>query len=386
MDTKPSDLNDPLLFSSITYQSILNQIQDGVFIVDNDMRIVYWNKGAEAILHFTKNEMVDQLCQDTENLCREADDQTAPCFDGRCPLKRALDGRFIGRYPHLIFMRARNGTDIPVSITVCPLHDDKGAVLGGICVFRDMREEYQQLLLAGEIQKHMVTTETFTEHGITVEPLFKPLEMTGGDYIESFFTESGLLIACMADVTGHGISAALFAMIFKTLFHSSLKESYSPGHMLELINQGFCQTSTVEGYYLTATVIVFDPERRKGYFASASHPPTIVFGSDGSTCKVRQMLEAHSYMIGIVEGAKYKDIEFALSPGDFLLMATDGLYESEDETGHRLGVDGVTEYFEKFGPNPSLEDLYELARRRNPFREMQDDISMLKLSMLNRKI
>ena len=130
MDTEASERTS--LFSSITYKSILDQIKDGVFIVDTDMRIVYWNTGAESILRFTRDEMVDQLCADTENLCREPDDATPPCFDGRCPLKRALDGRFVGRYPHLIFMRARNGKDIPVSVTVCPLHNEAGVVLGAI--------------------------------------------------------------------------------------------------------------------------------------------------------------------------------------------------------------------------------------------------------------
>lgn len=380
MDSGPFDSSTP--FSSVTYKNILDQIQDGVFIVDNDYRIIYWNKGAEAILHFSSAEMLDQLCHDSANLCREGDDPTPLCFDGRCPLKRAIDGRFVGRYPHLVFMRAKNGKNIPVSVTVCPLQNAADEVIGGICVFRDMREEYQQLLLAGEIQKSMVTTERFSRGDLTVEPLFKPLEMTGGDYIESFVNESGLLIACMADVTGHGVSAALFAMIFKALFHASVKESYSPGKMLELINQGFCQTSTVEGYYLTASIIVYDTEMHKGYFASASHPPVLHFSSaDGKTTALKGVLEAHSFMIGIVEGAKYKDIEFRMEPGDFILMATDGLFESEDGQGHRIGVEGVTSWIEQNGPAFTLEGLYEVARRRNPFREMSDDISMLKLGV-----
>jgi sigma-B regulation protein RsbU (phosphoserine phosphatase) len=152
--------------------------------------------------------------------------------------------------------------------------------------------------------------------------------------------------------------------------------------MLELINRGFCQTSTVEGYYLTATVIVFDPERRSGYFASASHPPTLVFSRNGGTgYALRETLEAHSFMIGIVEGARYGDVPFSLDEGDFLLMATDGLYESEDARGHRLGTDGVTAYFEETGAETPLEKLYDVARSRNPYREMRDDISMLRLTV-----
>jgi phosphoserine phosphatase RsbU/P len=381
-----NDHSDLAAFSSVTYKSILDQIQDGVFIVDTGMRIVYWNRGAEQILGFARAEMVDQLCEETENLCRDAEDTSPPCFDGRCPLKRALDGKFSGRYPHPIFMRARSGTEVPVSITVCPLNDGSGKAIGAICVFRDVREEYRQLLLAGEIQKRMVTTERFESGGLVVEPLFKPLEMTGGDYIEAFITDTGLLVACMADVTGHGISAALFAMIFKTLFHASLKESYSPGKMLELINRGFCQTSTVEGYYLTASVIVFDPERRSGFFASASHPPTLVFSRNGGAeYGLKETLEAHSFMIGIVEGARYGDVPFLLEEGDFLLMATDGLYESEDARGHRLGTEGVTAYFEETGAEAPLSRLYDMARSRNPYREMRDDISMLRLTVTARE-
>ena len=125
----------------------------------------------------------------------------------------------------------------------------------------------------------MVTTKGFRHEGLRVDTLFQPLEVTGGDYIEAFVTDTGLLAASGADATGHGISAALFAMIYKTLFHGSIKNTLSPAEMLESINRDFCRTSTVEGYYLTSSIVVMDPASRRGYFASAGHPMALIFRS-----------------------------------------------------------------------------------------------------------
>jgi hypothetical protein len=368
------DAQNEFLLESVSYFDILEQLQDGIFIVDREYTIRYWNPAAGTILGYPARDVCGWSCKTLGPLCKRDAKGTPLCGEGLCPLAFAVSGGFSGRYPHYVFMRAADGREVPLSISVCPLRDGDGRTIGGICQLRDMTEEYGQLRLAGEIQKHMVTTQGFQREGLRVDTLFHPLEVTGGDYIEAFVTDTGLLAASSADATGHGVSAALFAMIYKTLFHGSIKETYAPSMMLESINHDFCRTSTVEGYYLTASIVVMDPSSRTGYFASAGHPTALVFRSRSGTL-VPEPIRERSFMIGMVEGAKYEQTHLRLGIGDLLLLASDGIFEAENAEGEPFGVEGVEKFFAQGGRK--LEDLYAAIKARNPLGELADDISAI---------
>ena len=368
------DARNELLLESVSYFDVLEQMQDGIFIVDGEYTVRYWNPAATTILGYEAREVCGWSCKTMGPLCKRDSSGKKLCGEDLCPIALAVSGGLSGRYPHYVFMRAADGREVPLSLTVCPLRGPEGRVVGGIGVFRDMTEEYAQLKLAGEIQKHMVTTRAFTHGGLRVDSLFHPLEVTGGDYVEAFITDTGLLMASGADATGHGVSAALFAMIYKTLFHAGVKDTYSPATMLEQINRDFLRTSTVEGYYLTASVLVMDPLSRAGYFASAGHPMALIFRRRQGAL-VPEPIRERSFMIGMVDGAKYQETAVRLDPGDFLFIASDGIYEAEDKNGEAFGIEGVAAFFADGGRN--LEELYNLIRSRNPLGELVDDVSAL---------
>ncbi|OHE66241.1 MAG: hypothetical protein A2Z99_01380 [Treponema sp. GWB1_62_6] len=368
------DGQQEFLLESVSYYDVLEQMKDGIFIVDREYSIRYWNPAATAILGYPARDVCGWSCRTLGPLCKRDSSGSPLCGEGICPLALSVSGGFAGRYPHYVFMRASDGRELPLSVTVSPLRGDAGEVIGGIGVFRDMSEEYGQLKLAGEIQKHMVTTEGFSHKGLRIETLFHPLEVTGGDYVEAFVTDTGLLVATSADATGHGVSAALFAMIYKTLFHGSLKATYSPAAMMEATNRDFCRTSTVEGYYLTASVVIFDPSTRTGYFASAGHPMAIIFRRRQGVL-VPEPIRERSFMIGMVEGAKYQETPIKLESGDLLFLASDGVYEAENESGEAFGIEGVAAYFADGGRD--LEELYAMLRSRNPYGDLADDVSAI---------
>ena len=82
----------------------------------------------------------------------------------------------------------------------------------------------------------------FTRNGVRVETLFTPVDEIGGDFLEAFFLDDHTLIATMADATGHGISASLFTMAYKTLLHSP-SPCTRPGQVLEHVNSGFLESA-----------------------------------------------------------------------------------------------------------------------------------------------
>lgn len=353
---------------------ILEQLPDGVFVTDRNYTILYWSRGAEKILKYTAEELVGQSCKSLGPLCKRDSSGNILCSTGLCPLSYALSGGFSGLYPHYVFLHSRMGLEIPVKLSLSPFKNAEGHILGSVAVFRDMSEEYAQMKLAGEIQKHMVTTKPFNIGVFRVETLFHSLEITGGDFVEAFQTDTGLLVATSADATGHGISAALFSMIYKTLFHASIRDAYSPALMLETINHNFCNTATVDGYYLTASIVVLDPTSGDGYFASAGHPTALIFKSREGVL-VPEPIQERSFMIGMIDGAHFNEQSIHLGPGDIMILASDGIYEATDMSDTPFGMEGLVGFFADGGRD--LEELYMNLKRRKAFGELEDDISAI---------
>ena len=91
-----------------------------------------------------------------------------------------------------------------------------------------------------------------------VDTLFEPVDEIGGDFLEAFFLDERTLIATLADATGHGISASLFTMVYKTLLHASFALHRDPGKVLEQVNRGFLESAGIDGYYIGACLVSYD--------------------------------------------------------------------------------------------------------------------------------
>lgn len=112
---------------------ILDSLNDGVYVVNRDRRITYWNRAAERISGFTAEQAVGLRCQD--NLLNHIDeDGTALCV-GRCPLKETIaDGM---EREIRVFMHHRDGHLLPVNVHASPLRSPNGTIIGAVEVFRD---------------------------------------------------------------------------------------------------------------------------------------------------------------------------------------------------------------------------------------------------------
>lgn len=112
------------------YLNIINNLQDGVYYVDTDRRLQFWNKGAERITGYTAEEVVGRRCQDT--LLSHIDEEGHPlCMIG-CPLFHTLgDGM---QRKDRVFVRHKEGYRIPIVVNIFPIEED-GQVIGAVEVF-----------------------------------------------------------------------------------------------------------------------------------------------------------------------------------------------------------------------------------------------------------
>lgn len=371
--------DDPLL-SAISTPEFLDQVQDGMYVVDEERRIVFWNRAAEELTGFKSRDMLGMRCAGPDALGHRTTSGESLCTNDACPLVRCMASGEGGAVPYLILMNTASGKPLPISLSVGPLHGHDGKVAGAIALFRGMREEYQQRRLSAEIQRRTITSRGFSRNGARVETLYVPVDEIGGDFLEAFFLDEHTLIATVADATGHGISASLFTMVYKSLLHASFAQTRDPAIALESVNRGFLETVDVEGFYVSACLVSWDTVTRKGHYAAAGHPRGMLFTPHLEGFSLRESLTAPSLMLGMEESARYDQREFSLEKGEFLFLGTDGILESAVSDGRQFGQDGIIDFFSRYGGDAPLSDLLVEVRRQGAGRPLADDVSALLLT------
>ncbi len=115
------------------YKELLDRMIDGVYFLDQDRRILYWNDGATRLTGYKPEEIVGKYCQDN-TLCHVDGAGRQLCYEG-CPLFACLgDG---GPRDTDIFLRHKQGRRVPVNVRVEPIREANGTIVGAVEIFRD---------------------------------------------------------------------------------------------------------------------------------------------------------------------------------------------------------------------------------------------------------
>jgi PAS domain S-box-containing protein/diguanylate cyclase (GGDEF)-like protein len=126
--------------NEFTYKNILDNLYEGVYFVDENRVITYWNKGAEKISGYKAEEVVGSRCSD--NILRHVDDKGCHLCEGLCPMLASMkDGEAKEKN---VYMLHKEGYRLPVVVRAMPLYDDVGNVLGSVEIFADNTKQKQQ--------------------------------------------------------------------------------------------------------------------------------------------------------------------------------------------------------------------------------------------------
>lgn len=120
------------------YKDLLDNLYDGIYFVDVNRKITYWNSSANRISGYSGEEMVGHFCFD--NILNHVDQNgKCLCTDG-CPLQQTImDGT---QQENLVFLRHKDGHRIPVKVRTSPIRNRDGEITGAVEVFSD-HTEYQ---------------------------------------------------------------------------------------------------------------------------------------------------------------------------------------------------------------------------------------------------
>ena len=115
------------------FEDVLQSLYDGVYIMDRDRRITFWNRSAERITGYSASEVIGHAC--SENILMHVDECGCQLCLGHCPAAKAMDEGV--EKESRIYLHHKNGFRLPVMVRVSPIRSEQGDVVGAVEVFSD---------------------------------------------------------------------------------------------------------------------------------------------------------------------------------------------------------------------------------------------------------
>lgn len=198
------------------YKSILDNLFDGVYFVDRERNITYWNRGAERISGYSAEDVMGHNC--SNNILRHITrDGTELCQNG-CPLGLTLaDGK---QREAQVFLHHKDGHRVPVALRISPLHDEDGAIIGAVEVFSDASNHLRVLNELNELKSQTLTDQlTGLGNRTAAEQEFKrrmsELKRYGSPFALLFIDVDHF--KTINDTLGHDKGDSVLSMVAKTL-------------------------------------------------------------------------------------------------------------------------------------------------------------------------
>lgn len=202
------------------YHAILDNLYDGVYFVDRDRKITYWNKGAERITGHLAAEVVGSRCSD--NILMHVDGQGALLCKDRCPLAATmLDG--VERTSD-VYLQHKDGHRVSVNIRITPLRNERGEITGGVEVFTDnslklsaiaRMEAFEKLAYLDPLTG--AANRRYAE--ITLHARYEEFQRYGWPFGVVFIDIDRF--KCINDECGHAAGDEVLKMVAKTLMNSA---------------------------------------------------------------------------------------------------------------------------------------------------------------------
>ncbi|MGO9936795.1 MAG: PP2C family protein-serine/threonine phosphatase [Terracidiphilus sp.] len=191
-------------------------------------------------------------------------------------------------------------------------------------------EIQKELEIARDIQLSILPGEFPASQAFRVAAKYVPMTSVAGDLYDFLMTDPGRAGLLIADVSGHGVPAALIASMVKMAATSQRHEAAHPARLLAGMNDALC--GNTQGQYVTAAFVYLDSQARELRYAAAGHPAMLLLRGG----RVSEIAE-NGLLLAAAGDALYTEKTMALERGDRLLLYTDGLLEAKNAGGQLFG-------------------------------------------------
>ena len=205
-----------------------------------------------------------------------------------------------------------------------------------------------------------------------------PARNVGGDFFDVILLESDKLGLAVADVSDKGVPAALFMMSSRTLLKGSAIGHGAPGDVLSEVND-LLNEDNETFMFVTVVYAVFDPPTGDVTYANGGHNNPLLVRSDGSS---EELPMTGGIALGVMPGLEYRQNSVTLSPGETLVLYTDGVSEAMNSQGEEFGVERLQRIFLDHPPTSARQANEAILKAVSDFAgdtPQSDDVTCLVL-------
>ena len=234
------------------------------------------------------------------------------------------------------------------------------------------------LLIGQKVQMDMLP-DKIEGQGFKLDAYLSPAQTVSGDFYDfSFLGSDKKVYFCIGDVSGKGVGAALFMSMGKVSLHKTLDPDKGVGDMVSHVNRELVKNNAT-CMFVTLIVGIMDIETGKVSITNAGHNPPYLKKANGDLVLLD---EVNGPMVGTFEGISFKQQSIKLSPGDTLLLYTDGVTEAQNSREEFYGDIRLHSLLkEQIFPSPNhmvqsiTNDVMDFMGKAKQF----DDITILSL-------
>ena len=359
-------------------ETILDCLGDGIYVCDRERRIVFWNRTAERITGWRREEVLGRAC--LENVLNHVDkDGRRLCGEEHCPLHRSMVTGDVTKVPVIGYATGKGQRRIPMQVVTTPLRDAAGEVVGGVEMFRDMSANLVELQRARKILSHLIDRPLPDDPRVRFAALFRPFDIVGGDYYAVRKLDADRYGLFLADLEGHGMAAAMYTMQLSQLVERHAALLGRPAEFAAALNNELVSIFGTDVSFATAVCAAFDARSGRLEVAAAGGPQPLVVRAGGGVEKIT----GAGVPLGLIQDNAYAETVVTLSAGDRVLLFSDGAFEIHSAGDALLGADGLARMLRELSACGAPLDFRALEERllqySNDIR-LPDDLTLIDLA------
>ncbi len=234
-----------------------------------------------------------------------------------------------------------------------------------------------EMQFASDLQKGLVPPTDFRWENISISVYWEPMEIVTGDYYDIFLLDHDHLGVLSADVSGHGIPAALITAMAKISFSTAGQNSIHPNAIFREVNTQLSRIITTQDY-LTAFYMTIDI-KGKFLYGNASHPPARLYRR--KTGKMEELDSGGMFIGSLIESNDlYESVENQLEPGDRVVLYTDGITEIANGESESFGLERLDEAIRRTSHLPTHHAVEGIMGEIRRFAtSIRDDMTLMVL-------
>ena len=285
---------------------------------------------------------------------------------------------------------ARGNFDQPLPVKT---RDEVGHLMRS---FNTMMEQLKERIrlkaaldLAMEVQQNLLPKQSNSMPGLDIAGRSLYCDETGGDYydfLEVCGRNSNHFGLAVGDVSGHGISAALLMASVRAFLRSRVTHLGGAADIITDVNRLVTADTRESGHFMTLFYAEIDPSSKTLYWVRAGHDPAFFYDP---TSNAIEELRGEGIAIGIDANYAYRQsAKKGLSAGQILLIGTDGIWETRDDSGRMFGKTRLTDLIREYTSYSSERLIQAIMTALKDFRgsaRQEDDVTLAVVKIVEEK-